>query len=209
MDLAKANGPLTNPSAQNLNPNANTNVANPVANNQQPRQQQQQQQQQQQPPPLNIRQEPQQPSVHKPWHENITNEMRKHLVQKIIQTIFPTQDHNIYKDPRLANLVGYAVKTECEMYEQAKNQEEYFHLLAERIYKIQKEFEVKTQTRNQIKNPTGQTQMGGSNTTVNNATGTSSDTTNPTASSQQPGNMVNGASNLFSQLKSFGLCCFY
>ena len=81
--------------------------------------------------------------INKPWHENINIEMRKHLVQKIIQTIFPTQDHNIYRDPRLSNLVNYAIKTECEMYEQAKDQEEYFHLLAERIYKIQKEFEFK------------------------------------------------------------------
>ena len=64
-------------------------------------------------------------------------------MQKIIQTIFPTQDHNIYRDPRLSNLVNYAIRTECEMYEQAKDQEEYFHLLAERIYKIQKEFEDK------------------------------------------------------------------
>jgi len=86
---------------------------------------------------------PQQPRIVKPWHENINNEMRKHLVQKIIQTIFPTHDHNIYRDPRLSNLVNYAIKTECEMYEQAKDQEEYFHLLAERIYKIQKEFEDK------------------------------------------------------------------
>ena len=90
-----------------------------------------------------LQQNPQQPRVNKPWHEKINTEMRKHLVQKIIQTIFPTQDHNIYRDPRLSNLVNYAIKTECEMYEQAKDQEEYFHLLAERIYKIQKEFEDK------------------------------------------------------------------
>ena len=95
-------------------------------------------------PAINLLQQPpQQPRIHKPWHDNITVEMRKHLVQKIIQTIFPTQDHNIYRDPRLSNLVNYAIRTECEMYEQAKDQEEYFHLLAERIYKIQKEFEDK------------------------------------------------------------------
>ncbi len=88
-------------------------------------------------------QQPQQPRVHKPWHENINAEMRRHLVQKIIQTIFPTSDPNIYGDPRLSNLINYATKTEREMYEQAQDQEEYFHLLAERIYKIQKEFEDK------------------------------------------------------------------
>ncbi len=79
----------------------------------------------------------------KPWHENITNDMRHHLVQKIIQIIFPSENHSIYQDPRLANLANYAIKTECQMYEEAQNQEEYFDLLAERIYKIKKEFENK------------------------------------------------------------------
>lgn len=88
-------------------------------------------------------QQPSQPRQMKPWHEKITTEMRRHLIQKIIQTIFPTQDQKIYSDPRLNNLVNYAVRTECDMYEAAKDQEEYFHLLAERIYKIQKEFEDK------------------------------------------------------------------
>ena len=111
------------------------------------------QQSQQQQTVSMLQQNPQQPRVNKPWHENINTEMRKHLVQKIIQTIFPTQDHNIYRDPRLSNLVNYAIKTECEMYEQAKDQEEYFHLLAERIYKIQKEFEDKQRmSRNNTNN---------------------------------------------------------
>ncbi len=79
----------------------------------------------------------------KPWHENITNDMRHHLVQKIIQIIFPSENHSIYQDPRLANLANYAIKTECQMYEEAQNQEEYFDLLAQRIYKIKKEFENK------------------------------------------------------------------
>ncbi len=85
--------------------------------------------------------EPKHPKVNKPWHDNINTDIRKHLIQKIIQSIFPTQDPNIYRDPRLSNLVNYAIRTECEMYEQAKDQEEYFHLLAECIYKIQNEFE--------------------------------------------------------------------
>ncbi len=74
--------------------------------------------------------------------------MRKHLIQKIIQTIFPTPDENTYKDARMSSLVQYAYRTEYEMYEQAKDQEDYFHLLAERIYKIQKELEEKRFARN-------------------------------------------------------------
>lgn len=149
--------------------------------------------------------------------------MRKHLVQKIIQTIFPTQDHNIYKDPRLANLVQYAVKTECEMYEQARDQEEYFHLLAERIYKIQKEFEDKQRTRNinKINNNTTQPgaptninlqQQQGPNSTNNAAQGnTVSGNNNPGDSlttGQQPmiAGLVNGVTNqkqtMYSQLQS-------
>ena len=86
---------------------------------------------------------PQQPTVSKSWHEKITPEMRKHLVQKIAQTIIPTTQttEDTLKDKRMISLLEYASKTEFEMYEQAKDQEEYFHLLAERIYKIQKDLE--------------------------------------------------------------------
>ena len=74
------------------------------------------------------------------------------------------KDQSIYRDPRLSNLVNYAIKTECEMYEQAKDQEEYFHLLAERIYKIQKEFEDK---QRMSRNNTNNTNANAANTRVN------------------------------------------
>jgi hypothetical protein len=90
-----------------------------------------------------FQQQPQQPKVSKPWHGNINTEMRGHLIQKMLQTIYPPQDASIYNDPLLANLVNYAVRTECGMYEQADDQEQYFYLLAERIYKIQKGFDDK------------------------------------------------------------------
>ena len=86
-------------------------------------------------------QNPQPSRVYKPWHENLNTEMRKHLIQKIIQTIFPAKDNSIYHDPRLSNLVNYAIRTECEMYEQAKDKDEYFFLLAERIYRVQTEYD--------------------------------------------------------------------
>jgi E1A/CREB-binding protein len=140
--LAKLNQTTTNPTGGVSSTNPNLNI--PSTSN---------------PNSMNER------SITKEWQRRVTSEMRNHLVQKIITALIPITDTGAVRDKRIINLANYARRVENETFEIANNQEEYFHKLAEKIYKIQKELEDRREKKRlqdmqlaaQISSTTGQT----------------------------------------------------
>lgn len=72
-------------------------------------------------------------------------------MKKIVAALLSTlqQDGRSLAPDRLAAVTNYAQQTEAETFNTANSQEDYFHRLAERIYKIQKDYEEKQMSKKQ------------------------------------------------------------
>ncbi|GIX98126.1 hypothetical protein CDAR_223511 [Caerostris darwini] len=89
----------------------------------------------------------------KDWQLSITMNLRRHLLQKIVQTLFPAVDINALNYSRMVSLVSYAEKVERGMFKNANSKEEYFQLLAEKVYNVQKELKNKRQNEKENRLP--------------------------------------------------------
>ncbi|XP_055355033.1 histone lysine acetyltransferase CREBBP-like [Paramacrobiotus metropolitanus] len=101
----------------------------------------------------------------KKWHQVVvdrdeqasTDSLRKHLIEKLVEAIFPYKDRWAALEKRMTNIVSYAHKVEANMYEQANSREEYYEHLAEKIYKIKTVMEdQRRQRREQLRVHSGQ-----------------------------------------------------
>ncbi|XP_053388182.1 protein sepa-1-like, partial [Mercenaria mercenaria] len=86
----------------------------------------------------------------KQWYKSITLDLRTHIVQKIVSAILPEPSAAELEDKRMKKLIAYAKLVEGDCYETANDKGEYYHFLAERIYKIQTELEYKRNERRKL-----------------------------------------------------------
>lgn len=68
----------------------------------------------------------------KDWQTSITADLRNHIAHKIAQAILPFT---------YSAAIPYANELESELYKMANSRSQYYHLVAEKIYKIQRELE--------------------------------------------------------------------
>jgi hypothetical protein len=92
----------------------------------------------------------------KEWQQQLQQDHRNHLVKKIVSSILNTiqQDNHSLSPERLAAITNYAQKTEVDTYNTATSHEDYFQRLAERIYRIRKDYDEKQMLKRQQLLPT-------------------------------------------------------
>ena len=83
----------------------------------------------------------------KDWQQTVSQRIRNYIVQKLICTILPSSNRKILLDKRREIVVAYIRQVELNFYKQANSRSEYFSLTAEKIYKIDKELEIRKMVR--------------------------------------------------------------
>uniref|UniRef100_A0A183BZA0 histone acetyltransferase n=1 Tax=Globodera pallida TaxID=36090 RepID=A0A183BZA0_GLOPA len=91
--------------------------------------------------------DPEPPNRPRDWHASITPDLRNHLVGKLVKAIFPYPDAAAVRDHRIRDLLFYARKVEKDMFEAANDKEAYYHMVADKIYMLQKELQEKKNQR--------------------------------------------------------------
>ena len=91
------------------------------------------------------------PPPNRDWQQQIHQDHRNHLVKKIVSSIVQTiqHDNHTLSNERLEAITSYAQRTEIETYNTATSHEDYFQRLAERIYRIQKDYDEKQHLKKQ------------------------------------------------------------
>ncbi|GMR52619.1 hypothetical protein PMAYCL1PPCAC_22816 [Pristionchus mayeri] len=86
---------------------------------------------------------PSTPGVQSNWHEGFDKGKRRHMVGKMMHTIFPHPDASSIHDQRIKVLIEYCRKVEKDMFESAQSEEEYCHLVVDKINCMKRELEEK------------------------------------------------------------------
>lgn len=97
--------------------------------------------------------------------DSITSYVRDQFVQLIVHSLLPTRDPVSALDKRMRNLYAYAKEEEHEVFKNTSSPSEYYTFLAEKIYKIRKDFEefrknLQQSEHQQIRVPTAKQQGG-------------------------------------------------
>lgn len=82
------------------------------------------------------------PSEEKPWHHAVSTDLRQYLITKTLKAAYPPAWEEGNQHGSIPHeLVDHTRRVEKSMFERAGDKEEYCHLLAEKIYTLQKALE--------------------------------------------------------------------
>ncbi|KAH7707681.1 bromodomain protein [Aphelenchoides avenae] len=89
------------------------------------------------------------PTSPKAWQADISPDTRDHLVCKFVKAAYPSASpQDIHHQP-IKDLISYARQVENDCFLRAESNEEYYHLLAEEIYRMQRALEEQNRIREQ------------------------------------------------------------